>query len=130
MKPFHRIALAALIAAALASCGSSGAHQHEAAHDDAGHGHSAPAATPANRIAIPASVRQNLGITFAKAEYRAVEQVLRVPGRFELDAGARQEYPMPLAGAITVLVRPYDQIASGAPLYRVSGQAWAQLRAQ
>ena len=132
MKPIHQIALSALIATVMASCGSSDAAKPAAGgHDDhAGHDHATPAEAPSNRIAIPVSVRENLGITFAKAQSRVVENVLRVPGRFEADAGAKHEYPMPLAGAITVLVRPYEQIASGAPLYRVSGQAWAQLRAQ
>ncbi|MBA3683880.1 MAG: efflux RND transporter periplasmic adaptor subunit [Planctomycetes bacterium] len=141
MKPIQHLALSAVIAIGVAiglfACGSSDAgkpHDDHRGHDHAAGGtddHAEPvAAGPSQRIAIPVSVRENLGITFTKAQSRVVEGVLRVPGRFEADAGARQEYPMPLTGAITVLVRPYDPVAVGAPLYRVAGQAWAQLRAQ
>ena len=37
-----------------------------------------------NRIDIPATVRSNLGITFASVERRRVDSTIRVPGAFEL----------------------------------------------
>ena len=37
-----------------------------------------------NRVDIPASVRQNLGMTFAKVESRPVAATLRLPGALEL----------------------------------------------
>jgi hypothetical protein len=131
MKSMHLLTLFAFIALVIASCGSPDPGKPAAAHAEGeGEDHDQAAKPPSNRIPLPENVRQNLGITFAAVEYRVVENVLRVPGRFETDAGARQEYPMPVAGAVTILVKPYDQVVAGAPLYRVAGQAWAQLRAQ
>src|SRR5688572_26064716 len=52
----------------------------------------ATAPTPTNRVDIPATVRTNLGITFAKVEVRDVARTIRVPGSFELSPEARREY--------------------------------------
>jgi hypothetical protein len=77
----HRwIPLAALIVASV-SC-DRGSNADNAAAEEAG-----DAAT--NRIDIPATVRSNLGITFAKVERRQVSDTLRVPGSFELTRQAR-----------------------------------------
>jgi len=85
---------------------------------------------PTNRIAIPATVRSNLGITFATVEYRVVSNVLRVPGRFEADADARHDYHAPFAGQVDLLVQPYTAVAAGAALYHLHGQDWMQWRAR
>lgn len=121
----------------VATLGLTGCGSKDAAHDDHAHGSAAaPTATqaaesaPTNRIPVPQAVRDNLGITFAKAEYRTVQGTLRVPGRFEPDADARRVYAMPIAGAVEVLVKPYERVQAVQPLYRVAGQAWAQLRGQ
>jgi multidrug efflux pump subunit AcrA (membrane-fusion protein) len=81
-----------------------------------------------NRIDIPAPVRTNLGITFAKVEPRAVAHTLRVPGRFELIPTARREYRMPLGGRVEVLVEQYQTIAAGDPLVRIDSGAWREMR--
>lgn len=105
--------------------------QHEAGD---GHKHGpesgSTAPTPTNRVDIPAAVRQNLGITFAKVEYRSVAQTLRVPGRFELLPTARREYRTPLAGRVEVLVAQYQRVEPGTPLYRVDAAAWRDLHEQ
>lgn len=81
-----------------------------------------------NRVEIPAAVRQNLGITFAKVESRNVERTLRVPGRFELLPTARREYRAAAAGTVEVLVRQYDRVEAGTPLYRLDSSAWRELQ--
>ncbi len=91
--------------------------------------HAAPAA-PTNRVDIPASVRQNLGITFARVESRNVAQTLRVPGRFELLPTARREYRTPLPGRVELLVTQYERVQVGEPLYRVDSAAWRDLHEQ
>ncbi len=85
---------------------------------------------PTNRVDIPASVRQNLGITFAKVEYRQVAQTLRVPGRFEYLPTARREYRTPFAGRVEPLVAQYQRVEPGTPLYRVDAAAWRDLHEQ
>lgn len=104
---------------------------------DDGHNHSpgqggvAPGPSAlTNRVDIPASVRQNLGITFAKVESRNVARTLRVPGQFELLPTARREYRAPLAGRIELLVSQYQQVDAGTPLYRLDAAAWWDLHEQ
>lgn len=114
-----------LFALAITGCGDHG-HDHPHPATDAG---KKPAAEPVtNRIPIPATVRANLGITFAKVEFRRVAATRRYPGRFEADADARRDYRAPLSGIVEVLVRPYDAIAAGTPVARIGGRAWADLQ--
>ncbi len=99
-----------------------------------GHDHGSPTGSgtpaPSNRVDIPASVRQNLGITFAKVESRNVAQTLRVPGRFELLPTARREYRTPVGGRVDVLVTQFQKVDPGTPLYRVDASAWRDLHEQ
>lgn len=91
----------------------------------------APAsAAPTNRIDIPAAVRDNLGITFAKVERRAVAATLRVPGRFELTPDARREYHASLAGHVELLVRQYEPVQVGQLVARVESPEWHRLRVE
>lgn len=102
-------------------------HDHGAEGGGKGGG-GAPA--PTNRVDIPASVRQNLGITFVKVERRNVAQTLRVPGRFELLPTARREYRTPLSGRVELLVSQYQKVEPGKPLYRVDAAGWRDLHEQ
>ncbi len=80
-----------------------------------------------NRVDIPAAVRQNLGITFARVESRKVTRTLRVPGRFELLPSARREYRTPLGGRVELLVSQFERVESGTVLYRVDSAEWRDL---
>lgn len=127
-RPIFVAAFATMLA--LGACDrpprDSAAHASDDGHDHGAEG--APAsATPTNRVDIPASVRQNLGITFAAVEYRNVAKTLRVPGRFEYTPTARREYRAPLPGRVEILVNQYDTIAAGTPLYRVDSSTWRDL---
>jgi len=66
-----------------------------------------------NRIDIPPEVRQNLGITFAKVERRAVASTLRYPGTFELDPAARRVHGALLAGEVIAKVAINDTVKVG-----------------
>lgn len=83
---------------------------------------------PTNRIAIPATVRNNLGITFAAAERRAVADTIRVPGAFELQPRARQVYQMTLPGTVELLVDQFDEVEQGEVLYRFRSPQWPELK--
>ncbi|MBX3392762.1 MAG: hypothetical protein KF787_08950 [Phycisphaeraceae bacterium] len=128
-----QILAAATLALALALGGCDRkAEEHTAADDGHNHGAesgSSPAA-PTNRVDIPAAVRQNLGVTFAKVESRNVAQTLRVPGRFEFLPTARREYRAPLAGRVELLVSQFQKVEPGTPLYRVDAAAWRDLHEQ
>jgi hypothetical protein len=127
-----------LIASALTlTCGLVGCDRSAEKHASGdGHDHGAqgpaPSASPptTNRVDIPPSVRQNLGITFARVESRNVAQTLRVPGRFELLPTARREYRTPLAGRVELLVGQYQAVEPGTALYRVDAAAWRDLGEQ
>lgn len=128
-----RLALTLGLALALAGCD----RKVEKHAEGDGHDHGSESAgsgaggqAPTNRVDIPASVRQNLGITFAKVESRNVAQTLRVPGRFELLPTARREYRTPLAGRVELLVSQYQKVEPGTPLYRVDASAWRELHEQ
>lgn len=82
----------------------------------------------ADHIDVPESVRRNLGITFAKVESRSVANTLRVPGRFELLPQARREYRTMLAGRVELLVKQFDPISVGTPLYRLASPEWRDLQ--
>ncbi len=123
-------ALAAALGLALSLAGCDRDSEKHAEGDGHDHGSEAASTTPTNRMDIPASVRQNLGITFAKVESRNVAQTLRVPGRFELLPTARREYRTPLAGRVDVLVNQYQKVEPGTPLYRVDASAWRDLHEQ
>jgi len=94
----------------------------------AGSADAAPGAS--NRVDIPAPVRANLGITFAKVERRNVTQTLRVPGRFELLPTARREYRAPLSGRIELLVKHLQAVEAGTPLFSLDSAAWQILHDQ
>jgi multidrug resistance efflux pump len=81
-------------------------------------------------VEINASVRQNLGITFAKVEKRGVSRTLRVPGRFELLPTARREYRVPVAGKIELLVQQFQQVEAGTPLFRLDSPRWRELQGE
>ncbi|MCB9932081.1 MAG: efflux RND transporter periplasmic adaptor subunit [Planctomycetes bacterium] len=86
----------------------------------------APAVT--NRIDIPPAVVQNLGITFAKVERRRIEQTLRVPGFFESPPEARREYQAMLPGRVRLLVRQYQLVETGTPLFILEAPEWRRVQ--
>lgn len=90
----------------------------------------APATMPSPKggIAIPAAVRDNLGITFAKVELRAVAETRRVPGQFELLPTARQEYRALLGGRITLRVAQFQAVNAGDVLFTIDSPQWRQIQ--
>ena len=98
-------------------------HDH-AEGDDHDHSHE----SSSDVVPIPPAVRENLGVTFASAEKRRVASTLRVPGRFELRPDATREYRAPLAGRVELLVRQYEHVSTGTPLYRLDSAQWRQMQ--
>ncbi|CAA9391816.1 MAG: hypothetical protein AVDCRST_MAG64-2051 [uncultured Phycisphaerae bacterium] len=90
----------------------------------------ATSSTPGNRIDLPPTVRQNLGITFAKVEPRRVASTIRVPGRFELLPTARREYRATLSGWVDLLVEQYGEVRKGTAIYQMDSPDWHKLRKQ
>lgn len=102
----------------LAACGKEAPQQPAAEQEQA----------PTNRIAVPESVRRNLGIEFVKVERRRVAQTLRLPGHFELLPSARHEHRVPVAGRVEVLVEPLQQVKAGDVLFRIDSPEWRRVQ--
>jgi hypothetical protein len=118
------IAAASLGLVALGGC-------RKKADEHSGHDHGAPsAAPPTNRVDIPAPVRTNLGITFARVETRNVARTLRVPGRFELLPTARREYRPAMPGRVDLLVSQHQKVEAGTALYRLDSARWREIQDQ
>ena len=83
-----------------------------------------------NRIDVPATVRQNLGITFAKVERRRVASTIRVPGRFELLPSARREYRTTVPGWVHLRVKQYDALKEGEAVFEMDSPEWHRMRKQ
>jgi hypothetical protein len=111
------------LAAALLLAGCTDRPESSHSHDETEH-----AAAPTNRIDIPATVRSNLGITFAKVERRRVDSTIRVPGAFELQPLARHEYRMTLPGHVELEVDQYQRVEPGDLLYRFRSPQWPELQ--
>ena len=117
-------ALAVLAAASCTQEAESGQPQEDAAeaHNDE------EAPVDPSRIAVPPSVRSNLGITFVTVERRRVERTRRIPGQFEYLPSARSEYRAMLPGRIELLVKQFEHVDAGQPLLRVASPAWHELQ--
>lgn len=88
------------------------------------------AEAPTNRIDIPATVRSNLGITFAKVERRQVADTLRVPGSFELKPLAKHEYRLLLSAQVRFEVDQLDEVRPGDVLFRFQSPQWLELQSR
>jgi hypothetical protein len=85
---------------------------------------------PSNRIEIPATVRSNLGLTFAKVERRNLEDTIRVPGSFELKPLAKHEYRLMLPGQVRFEVDQFSEVQPGTVLYRFQSPQWLELQSR
>ncbi len=121
------IALIAMLPFGLVACGGGSDASADAGAKDSDHSED-EAAMDSGRVAIPASVRSNLGISFIKVERRRIEQTLRVPGRFEYLPTARREYRTVLPGRVELLVEQFERVDAGAPLYRIDSLAWRDIQ--
>lgn len=107
----------------LSACSSEDSGKAQVSHNE-----QAETDQPTNRIDIPATVRSNLGITFAPVERRKVDKTIRVPGSFELQPLARHEYRMILPGHVELKVNQYQTVQPGDLLYRFKSPQWPELQ--
>ena len=91
-------------------------------------GHEDSTEPDTNRIDIPPSVRQNLGITFVTVEKRPVRSTVRLPGQFEFRPEARREYHVMLSGRIELLVKQYERVERGQPLFHLDSPEWRRMQ--
>ena len=86
--------------------------------------------TATNRVDIPATVRSNLGITFAEVERRNVAATLRVPGSFELEPLATKEYRLQLPSQVRFAVDQFDEVEPGTLLFEFQSPQWLDIQSQ
>lgn len=120
MKYFNqRLFWSAALSTVLASCDHDEAATSPMAEEEA---------PPTNRIEIPATVRRNLGITFAEVERRHVVKTTRVPGSFELTPLARREYRLMLSGRVRLEVDQFTAVEPGTLLFRFWSPEWRKMQ--
>ena len=125
------IILTSTLSLSLAGCDGGSNTSNNVHNESDGHDHAKDeVATDPNRIAIPVAVRSNLGISFVQVERRRVEQTLRVPGRFEYLPTARREYRTAIPGQVELLVKQFDRVDIGQPLYRLESPSWREMQQQ
>lgn len=92
-----------------------GCHEHDghAGHDHAGASPAKAAAAPTNRIPLPAGTRENLGITFVRAERRVVSRTLRIAGRIALAPEATRVIRAPMSGPVSTKVSLLSRVEAG-----------------
>lgn len=126
---FQFFVLLATVPAILSACGQSPNAAPKVANElPAGLAQSPRVPAPQGGIAIPADVRDNLGITFATVEPRAVAVTRRVPGQFELLPTARHEYRAFLAGRVELKVEQFQQVAANDVLFTIDSPEWRQIQ--
>ena len=80
------------------------------------------------KLRVTESVRNNLGIKFIKVERRPVRNTVRVPGQFELRPEAKRDYSVTQSGRVALLVKQFDRVKTGQPLFRLDAPEWRQLQ--
>lgn len=131
MKMKNTLALLALLFAGCSGAVIEGSQEPNAQEHEEDHAHEEGdkhATAPQSGIALPASVRENLGITFARVEARAIDRTRRLPGEFELLPTARQEYRAVLAGRISLRVQQFERVEAGQLLYTVDSPRWREMQ--
>ncbi|MDC1141858.1 HlyD family efflux transporter periplasmic adaptor subunit [Planctomycetota bacterium] len=123
MKTFPLLVVLGMFAMTMTGC-----INEDARKEPASDGSTAKAKKITNRIDLPANVRQNLGIRFAKVERRMVSKTLRLPGTFELPPESTRVYTTRLAGQVELLVKQYDVVKIGDPLFKLNTLAWPEAR--
>ena len=81
-------------------------------------------------IALGDLARRNLGITFAKVEYRKIGRSLEIAGRLESSAAAHMPVSLPLSGQVQMQVSAYQPVRRGDLLGTLSSPQWNQLQAE
>jgi hypothetical protein len=122
ISKYRFIPLAALIVASTSCQRDENANENTAASEEA--------EAPSNRIEIPATVRSNLGITFAKVERRNLADTIRVPGFFELKPLAKHEYRLMLPAQVRFEVDQFSAVQPGTVLYRFQAPQWLELQSR
>jgi len=105
-----------------------GCSDGEGSTSDAAESAESKAVASTNRVDIPPTVRENLGITFANVEVREVARTIRVPGSFELSPEARREYRTMASGRVELHVAQYATVQTGQPLYSLDSPDWRELQ--
>jgi len=105
----------------LGACGNSG---------EAPGKESAGATPPTNRIELPASVRQNLGITWAKARRGRLTRFYSVPGEIIARPDHSWALHAPLPGAVTSIARRWQAVKAGDVVAVIASPVLAEWQAE
>ena len=97
--------------------------KREHAHEHHEHGNCAADSKAANRVesvSVAKAVQDVMGLKTVHAERRRVASTVVFAGRYELSPDARKVVATPVAGRLTLLVRPLAEVKKGDALFKVS----------
>jgi multidrug efflux pump subunit AcrA (membrane-fusion protein) len=104
-------------------------HSSHEGHDHSSHeGHDHSGESSEKRVPIPDAVKRNLGLVFAKAEYRSVASTTTLTGHFELKPAGQYHYPLPLEGRVMIMVKPLQNVKVGQLLAEIDSPTWRNLQ--
>ncbi|MGN0847672.1 MAG: efflux RND transporter periplasmic adaptor subunit [Kiritimatiellia bacterium] len=103
------------VAGALCLCAAAaepkaGHDEHE--HDEHAHGH-------AHAVHVAEAVQRVMGLKTVRPERRRLRSTVALTGRFELMPDARSTVATPVAGRLSVLVKPLARVKKGEALFTV-----------
>jgi hypothetical protein len=111
------------------NCNHGRAHKHDHEHEHDEHGkcasegrtesHNKPESA-LSAVSIAKAVQDVMGLRTVHAEKRRVASTLVFAGRYELSPDARKVVATPVAGRLTLLVRPLAEVKKGDALFKVS----------
>ena len=100
------------------------------AHDDHDHDHDHGHESEARGVEVPERAAELIGLKVARPERRRIASTHSLYGRVVADPLAQRTVALPLAGFVPCVVRPHDDVASGAELARVTSPDAAALFAE
>ena len=71
-------------------------------------------------VSVPKAVQEAMGLRTVRAELRRVASTVSFAGRYELNPDARKVVATPVAGRLTLLVKPLSDVRKGDALFKVS----------
>ena len=100
------------------------------AHDDHDHDHDHGHESEARGVEVSERAAELIGLKVARPERRRIASTHSLYGRVVADPLAQRTVALPLAGFVPCVVRPHDDVASGAELARVTSPDAAALFAE
>lgn len=103
-----------------AECNEGHDHGHDHRKDHHGHEHGHGNQHEMKSVKVTEAVQRVMGLETVRSQKRSLSSTFTCPGRFELSPDARTAAATPVAGRLTLLVRPLAKVSKGDALFSVT----------